>query len=258
MHFVVRHEREEDAMKAILVRVGADQVYGRWNAPVDPRSGDFVYVPIPEKRRTEFKSGLKRSFREVIPALREFAVRFGVDLEHDLGFPPGLKDYEMHLDPDFDWLTYGDNGNVRGAEIKELNEGDLLVFYAGLRSVLASRRLLYALVGLYVVEDIVEARSIPAGRWRENAHTRKSKIGAPDIVVRAKPGVSGRLARCIPIGEYRAGAYRVTREHLSCWGGLSVSDGYIQRSIRPPSFSRPQKFYDWFQNQGVPLVQRNN
>lgn len=35
-------------MKAILVRIGIDQVYGRWNAPVDPEY-HFVYVPIPDE-----------------------------------------------------------------------------------------------------------------------------------------------------------------------------------------------------------------
>jgi hypothetical protein len=34
-------------MKALLVRIGIDQEYGVWNAPVDG-DGRFVYVPIPE------------------------------------------------------------------------------------------------------------------------------------------------------------------------------------------------------------------
>ena len=58
----------------------------------------------------------------------------------------------MHLDPDFEWLTYGDNGDKRGAGIKHLSEGDLLVFYAGLKPVRASGKLIYGLVGLYVVD----------------------------------------------------------------------------------------------------------
>jgi hypothetical protein len=37
-------------MRALLVRVGADgtDVGGRWNAPVDARTGAFAYVPITE------------------------------------------------------------------------------------------------------------------------------------------------------------------------------------------------------------------
>ncbi len=36
------------SLKAILIRVGVDQTYGRWNAPCNPDTNDFVYVPIPQ------------------------------------------------------------------------------------------------------------------------------------------------------------------------------------------------------------------
>lgn len=245
-------------MKAILVRVSVDQTYGHWNAPVDPESGEFVYVPIPEKRGTAFKPGLERSYREILPALRRFSARFRLDLENDLGFPQSLLNRSMHLDPDFECLTYGDNGDARGAGIKGLSEGDLLVFYAGLQSFAVSQRLIYALVGLYVINGVALAREIPLERHKENAHTRKLKIGSPDIVVRAKSRVSGRLTRCIPIGEWRDRAYRVTKQLLKEWGGLSVNDGFIQRSVRPPSFRDAGKFYRWFEKQGVDLIRRNN
>jgi hypothetical protein len=41
----------------------------------------------------------------------------------------------MHLDPDFQNLTYGDRGDRRGKEISQLKEGDFLAFYAGLRPI---------------------------------------------------------------------------------------------------------------------------
>ena len=243
-------------MEAILIRVGVDQTYGQWNAPVDPESGHFVYVPIPEKRA--FRPGLERSYREVLPALQRFALRFELDLESSLGLPRSLLDHTVHLDPDFDWLTYGDNGDKRGAGIKHLSEGDLLVFYAGLRSVRASRKLVYGLVGLYVVDNVLPARSVLPDQYKSNAHTRRLKIAARDIVVRAKPSVSGRLTRCVPIGEWRDGAYRVTPGLLRKWGGLSVKDGYVQRSARPPAFLNASKFYRWFLRREVELIQRNN
>ena len=164
----------------------------------------------------------------------------------------------MHLDPDFEWLTYGDNGDKRGAGIKHLSEGDLLVFYAGLRSVRASRKLIYGLVGLYVVDNVLPAMSVLPDQYKSNAHTRVLKIAAPDIVVRAKPSISGRLAKCVPMGEWCNGAYRVTSSLLKKWGGLSVKDGYIQRSARPPSFLNARKFYRWFLRRQVELIQRNN
>jgi len=33
-------------MRAYLVRVGVDQAFGAWNAPIDPRTNEFVYVPV--------------------------------------------------------------------------------------------------------------------------------------------------------------------------------------------------------------------
>lgn len=165
----------------------------------------------------------------------------------------------MHLDPDFEYLTYGDVGDRRGSEIRRLEEDDLLVFYAGLRPCRpCDQRLIYAIVGLFVVDEVVDAADVPRHRWPENAHTRKRKGGASDIVVRAKPGVSGRLRRCLPIGEYRDRAYRARRDLLEAWGGLSVADGYIQRSARPPRFLDAERFYLWFQEQGPELIEANN
>src|ERR1035441_9792417 len=99
----------------------------------------------------------------------------------------------MHLDPDFDHLTYGDNGMRRGAGIKRLGPGDLLVFYAGLRSILDPNELVYALVGLFVVEEVVLAINVPFERRHENAHTRWTAISENDVIVRGKREASGRF-----------------------------------------------------------------
>jgi hypothetical protein len=31
-------------MRAYLVRIGIDQAFGGWNAPVDPRTNEYVYA----------------------------------------------------------------------------------------------------------------------------------------------------------------------------------------------------------------------
>ena len=59
-------------MKGLLVRVGIDHSYGHWNAPVDPISKLFVYVPIPESPTIEFHPGLERSYQEILPPLLRF------------------------------------------------------------------------------------------------------------------------------------------------------------------------------------------
>jgi hypothetical protein len=140
-----------------------------------------------------------------------------------------------------------------------MREGDLLVFYGGLRPVHAcEHQLVYALMGLYVVHDVTPVASVPEQRWRENAHVRKVHRGQTDIVIRAKPELSGRFDRCIPIGEWRAGAYRVRKSVLRAWKGLSVRDGYIQRSGVPPAFNQPKRFLQWLADQGIELLAANN
>jgi hypothetical protein len=246
-------------MKALLVRVCIDQAFGGWNAPVDPHSGEFVYVPIAEDVGTHFHPGQRHGYDEVLPVLESFCRGCGRDLLADLHFPSALMHHPMHLDPDFDHLTYGDIGSHRGAGMKGMLEGDLIAFYGGFRPVRpCGHRLLYAMMGLYVVREVVSVDSVSPSRWSENAHTRKVQFGQSDIVVRGKPGVSGRLERCIPIGEWRDGAYRVCHDVLDAWGGLSVKDGFIQRSAVPPAFRDPERFYRWFLDRDIRLIARNN
>jgi hypothetical protein len=111
--------------------------------------------------------------------------------------PQHLHALHMHLDPDFDYLTYGDQGE-RAKQLKaNLGGGDLLVFYASLADV-RTKALVYAIIGLYVVEDIRLATELPQIERRTNAHTRRElQSGAQDLVVRT----------CRRFGSFRV-AYR--------------------------------------------------
>lgn len=60
-------------MRAYLVRVGIDQAFGKWNAPIDPGTGDFVYIPIPEKAGTAFQPGMATDYTPFRFALDVFA-----------------------------------------------------------------------------------------------------------------------------------------------------------------------------------------
>lgn len=236
-------------MRALLVRIGADQTEGggRWNAPFNSITRDFVYVPIPETK--ELRPGFQKPFTLLEGALRSF----------DKCLPSGLQKMNMHLDPDFDHLTYGDRGE-RAKQIRsKLCNNDLLVFYAALADINPARWLTYAVIGLYVIDTIADATATPRSQWDDNAHTRRVlKHGATDIVVRAKPEKSGRLQVCMPIGEFRNRAYRVTRPLLQAWGGISAKNGFLQRSARLPEILNAAAFFDWFHAQGVRLVCRNN
>ncbi|MBE7448174.1 MAG: hypothetical protein HS111_04615 [Kofleriaceae bacterium] len=252
-------------MRAVLIRVGIDQAYGQWNAPVDPDTLEFVYVPIPDGH--EMGAGLATPYSRVGDALAAFARERVVD-DRACALPADLLGQNMHLDPDFRWLTYGNNANTRGSIIGQLAAGDLAVFYAGLRPCRpggdhanprpSSGKLLYALTGLYRVAEVVRASGVEELRRNENAHTRRRVPTAEDVIVRAAPGTSGRLRRCLPIGDFRERAYRVFPDLLATWGDLSCRDGYLQRSGVPPTFRAPDRFLAWFDAQHPELVQDNN
>lgn len=246
-------------MKGFLVRAGIDHSYGHWNSPVNPATDQFVYVPIPEGATTTFFDSLETPYQKILPHLYKFCSDQKLDLKADLCFPSELENQMMHLDPDFEKLTYGDWGNRRGKGISKLTNGDLIAFYAGLKPIKpCGQKLIYALIGIYIVEEIVSLKTIPRERWSENAHTRRILHDSAEIIVRAKKNVSGRLGKCIPIGEWRDRAYRVKKNISDRWGGLSVTDGYIQRSAVPPSFLDADRFYEWFLGQNIELISRNN
>ena len=118
-----------------------------FRSPTRLASGEFAYITITDTK--PLRVGMARRYDEFIPV----AKRFGQQL------PPPLLGQLTHLDPDFDHLTYGDQGQ-RGKRITSLvTAGDLLAFFAALRPVDGpARPLIYALIGLYVIEEIVSAK----------------------------------------------------------------------------------------------------
>lgn len=240
------------------MRVGIDQAFGGWNAPVDPETYEFVYVPIPDR---DLRSNLATPYSSIDGALAAFTRGRVVD-DKARTLPRDLEGREMHLDPDFRWLTYGDT-NRRGKELAGFTGGDVVVFYAGLRPCRPgggerAGKLIYAIIGLYRVAEVVRLATVEEARWHENAHTRRITHNPDDVIVRATPRASGRLRRCLPIGGWRDGAYRVFPELLAAWGDLSCKDGFLQRSAVPPTFLDPARFLAWFEAQRPEPLQDNN
>ncbi len=236
-------------MNILLVRVATDQTKagGRWNGPVDSETCEFAYVAIPEGYPVH--PGLEKPYSALKPTL----ATFGKDL------PSHLSTKLMHLDPDFAHLTYGDVGQ-RAKQLQErLKPGDRAVFYAGLRDVRGADRLVYAIIGLFVVEELILAVDVPVQQRDMNAHSRRVlDPAAKDLVVCGRPEQSGRLTHCVPIGEWRDRAYRARRDLLDEWGDLSVTNGYLQRSARLPRVLDPIRFLKWLEQQRPTLIQANN
>lgn len=245
--------------RGYLVRIGIDSKYGKWNAPMDPVTNEFVYVPIPESDKFSIRKGMRIEFNNFSRDLNRFGRKLK-DVSHVyFELPEELKFRHAHLDPDFRYLTYGDNGRRRGAGVATLEKGDFVVFYSALKPVKRSiHKLVYALVGILVVEKIEKAVEYAEENYYRNAHTRKDKIGEADIIVTGQKDVSGRFEKCIPIGEWRDRAYRVRKDLLYEWGGLSVKNGFIQLSAVPPELIDADKFSKWFNKKKIKLHHENN
>lgn len=242
--------------KGILIRIGIDATAGAWNCPIDPDTREFVYIPIPEKASTQFQVGMRRPYAETAPSLTAFCNARVV--QNGAGVLPGaLANRCMHLDPDFEHLTYGDLGSARGKRLRELREDDLIVFYAGLRPCRGPNTLVYALVGMFLVDHVAPIGDVDPALWCCNAHTRKLNHGASDVIVWAKPQRSGRFAAAIPFGDYRDSAYRIREDVLEAWGGISAKNGFIQRSGVLPWIGDADACLHWINSQGVKLEQRN-
>ena len=265
--------------KALLIRVGIDYTCGAWNAPMDPHTREFAYVPIPENPGTVVYPEYNSTYED----FKEPCEKIGCPIPSKV-----LECPSVHLDPDFSELTYGDvdgkdvsTGRIhhRGKPIRELNDGDILVFYAGLEPVKRGPeedRLVCAIIGLYVVDDkpISAIDLVIRGERPRNAHARRDCNEADIIVLAKRDGKSGRLTKCIPIGKRRGKGkqYRLTEDLRDKWGGLwvenrcgktsKVNDGWIQRSVNLPAIGNPTAFYDWFleelDNGDIQLVEENN
>ncbi len=252
------HGDPNNKRKAILVRVGIDGTKdsGRWNAPCNPDTKNFVYVPIQQTEKSN-APGMERYYSKlIVPALDSFSKCNN----RSISLPKHLMEKRMHLDPDFENLTYGDTSS-RGKKLLDFKEDDLVVFYASLKPIKKTKdNFVYALIGMLVVKEILRVKDVDPKRFDENAHTRNAECDPTDIVVIGKEGVSGRFEKCIPIGERRNNAYRVEERILGEWGekGLEVKDGYIQRSANPPLFEKPERFYEWLKKKNPKLIQTNN
>lgn len=226
-------------MKAVLVRVGIGYGCGGWHGPCNPHNNEFVYVAIPEDSH-ENVPGMERPYSSLVPpALAGFSERN----DCNVALPQRLQGRRMHLDPDFEQLSYGDTDKCR-RHLDALGPGDLMVFCTSLCPIHPTRdNLVYALIGMFTVARPVQRVSeIPDACYDSNAHSRRQSADKNDRVVYGAPKSSGRFRHAIPIGERRGGMYRVCRPILEQWGHISSNDGYIQRKGAIYTFNNPPKF----------------
>lgn len=258
-------------MKGFLVRVGIDSSSGGWNAPVDER-GRFLFVPIPDcpyNPSGEYVDGGRETFKDVLPDLEGFANEYAnksADSKKYFELPKKLETAAMHMDPDFGHLTYGDSRR-RGKPLIDMDKGDFLAFYAGLRSV-SSGALIYALIGMLEVGGKPKWGKSEIEKMTDkerlcNAHSRWKSLcqDDKDVILKGAGSGSGLFDRCVEIGDQdkENHQYYVREDILRQWGGFKErKDGQprsrnIQRSGNLPEFACPEKFMTWFAAQKIKM-----
>jgi hypothetical protein len=221
-----------------LLGIGADSTN---SAPTPPVYGDgsFEYIPIPEKRGPEGTTEtstygttpLRHGEGSMADYLDTVRPRPG---DEDPAEYTGLElaEWPLHHDPNFEALTYGETTSrpAYTALLTELEAGDVVAFYTGLRDAESRYRHRY-LVGYFTVNEVLDCRQIehdgervsftdlPAlqrerlmERHSENAHAKRfqatGRINEGDglvVVDGTEPG--GVLDRAVRISEVNSGGH---------------------------------------------------
>lgn len=246
-------DNEKD-IRGLLMRVGIDQTFGHYNAPINPNNCDYLYMPIPQSKDSIFRNGMATTYQNLIAPFNAWSLRNNVHLK----FPDHLVNENCHLDPDFDHVSYGDQATGRGRRVRELKKGDFIAFFASFMPTEPFKeKLVYALYGIIFVDYVEKLGNLPENQFYKNAHSRIVDQNPEHLVVFGDTAISGRFSRAIPIGEWRNRSYRLTHEILNEWGGVSVKDGYVQRSVNPPWFNNPSKFLKWLERKEIKLCRSN-
>jgi Nucleotide modification associated domain 3 len=217
-------------MKALLLRVGIDKGSGGTYGPIF-NDGSFEFVPIPET----YRSCTAATYGERIG-------RTGKPLSTYV--PPALRHVPMHDDPEFETRTYGDPSAKR-RYLLQLAEGDLLVFYAGLKPFDHDNaeypEALY-FVGYFTIDQVIDfnwlsasERSANRQRYPYNAHIKRG-YAFENLVIVVGGNDSRLLNRAVLISEKKPDkSARPTFALSSEMEELLGISGFIQRSI-PPRF----------------------
>lgn len=215
--------------RAVAINVGANSSLPGFRGPIRP-DGSYCYVPIPE--------------REPIDPTAADAVPTYADLDLPIDIPEEHREKRLHLDPSFaeyphcSEYTYGDDYGVKARPLLDLEAGDLVCFYATLRTVEHGAGPAEPPIpmpfepardsdspsdwrppswGAFVIGAFHLDRDPIAGeeyedlpiatreRLAENAHVRRETIDA-EVFLLGDPAESGLLETAIPLSAPAGGA----------------------------------------------------
>ena len=221
-------------MKAYLLRVGIDLGYGALGPIFEDNT--FEFIPISERSPS----------REPRTYSTMNGHHGGVLADY---LPRKLQQCPPHFDPEFSSNTYGDPSG-KAKQLRKLQKGDLLVFYAGLQPWRHQRELkkgLY-LIGFFCVDRVFDFQSIPKREQptyrtllRENAHMKRIHPAWEDLVIVQGSEESFLLDRAVLISrdgvDRRGRRLSVASNQFEQLTGVK---GSLQRS-QPPRWIRQTK-----------------
>jgi len=227
-------------MQVVLLRVGIDTGSGGIHGPLFG-DGSFEYLPIPDyyggkgvDKRTYGNSRGRGGQRlaDYFPEARREEV----------------FDQPVHFDPEFETFTYGDPTRPK-ASLRQLSEGSLLVFYAGLKGWSFDCPPAMYIIGYFEVARAGLATSFTraelARMFRRNFHVMHDDVfnDQKDRLVLVKGNANSRLlkkaVKISRVGADKNGhpLHRLAPEMQAVFGGFAGKTS-IQRS--PPRWVTPE------------------
>jgi len=135
---------------------------------IDPKTREFIYLPIEEIMELE----------QLVPSYRE------------LGFShvkyPHLP---VHLDPEFETFTYGHRTRFGDTRLWEMQQGDILFFYATLDLLPQRKKWGVYIIGYFRVDHVQDTRLLAPEQikslkgFENNAHMKRINPGV-DLLVK--------------------------------------------------------------------------
>ena len=224
----------------VLLRVGVDTGSGGILGPLF-RDGSFEYIPIPDRFRgrgvDERTYGNTKS-RTGQPMLSYFPESRRAR----------MADQSIHFDPEFETFTYGDPTRPKKS-LRHLDEGSLLVFYAGFAGWDFDCAAALYIIAYFEVARAGVARSFADAELIElfgsNFHVKHPEVleDQRDDLVLVKGGPGSRLlrnaVRISSVGADTSGRplHRLSPTMQQVFGDF---DGHTSLQRSPPRWVRPE------------------
>ena len=175
-------------MKAALLRVGIDLGCGGFISPLfDDDTFELIYIPEPFPF-SKMNSNSLYTYSTFMGRTGKLLHEYFDNQNHKNKMTSKI----IHVDPDFEGFTYGDPC-FNKARLAQLNEGDYLIFYAGLKRKAEKSHFLY-LVGFFEIQNAIAVKDLKDRKdllkyYSTNFHVKHEEIFLRDVTYQKNRGL---------------------------------------------------------------------